>query len=96
LPSKPPAEKEKRGVPKKKVDDTSGVQDDKQNPAADSQAMDVETQDPGDEGDATLVDSQAQSHPSNTQTDTQPLEEADDEPIDWPDSPPTATVNDDD
>ncbi|KAG1751494.1 WD40 repeat-like protein [Suillus paluster] len=52
----------------------------RQSPPADSEAMDV--------------DSQAHPDPSDVQMDTQPLE--DEEPIDWPDSPPAATVNDDD
>lgn len=47
--------------------------------------MDVETQ------DATLVDS---SDPLDVQMGTQPLD-MDDEPIEWPDSPPAATVDDD-
>jgi chromosome transmission fidelity protein 4 len=83
LPSKPPAEKEKRA--KKKIDAAPEAEEAKQSPPAESQAMDVETQ------DATLVDS---SDPLDVQMGTQPLD-MDDEPIEWPDSPPAATVDDD-
>ncbi|OAX36563.1 hypothetical protein K503DRAFT_694930, partial [Rhizopogon vinicolor AM-OR11-026] len=93
LPSKPPAEKEKRG-PKKKFDDAPEPKEDTQNSPVDSQAVDVEMQDLGQQGDATLVNDHSQSDPSNVLTDTQPLD-ADDEPIDWPDSPQAATVDDD-
>ncbi|KAG1752912.1 hypothetical protein EDB19DRAFT_1670517 [Suillus lakei] len=87
LPSKPPAEKDKRA--KKKADVAPEAEEAKQSPPADSQAMDVETE------DATLVDCQAHPDPSDVQMDTQPLD-VDDEPIEWPDSPPAAAVNDDD
>lgn len=87
MPSKPPAEKEKRA--KKKMEATPEAEEAKRSPPASSQAMDVETQ------DATLVDSQAHPDPSDVQMDTQPLD-MDDEPIEWPDSPPAAAVDDDD
>jgi hypothetical protein len=44
--------------------------------------------------DATPVNGQSESDPSNALTDTQPLD-VDDEPIDWPDSPQAITVDDD-
>jgi chromosome transmission fidelity protein 4 len=87
LPSKPPAEKEKRA--KKKIDAAPEAEEAKQSPPAESQAMDVETQ------DATLVNNQVHPDPSDVQMGTQPLD-MDDEPIEWPDSPPAAAVNDDD
>jgi hypothetical protein len=86
LPSKPLAEKEKRT--KKKIDAAPEAEESKQSSPAESQAMDVETQ------DATLVDSQIRPDPSDVQMDTQPLD-MDDEPIEWPDSPAAATVDDD-
>ncbi|KAG2756173.1 hypothetical protein P692DRAFT_20826324 [Suillus brevipes Sb2] len=86
LPSKPLAEKEKRT--KKKIDAAPEAEESKQSSPAESQAMDVETQ------DATLVDSQVRPDPSGVQTDAQPLA-MDDEHIEWPDSPTAATVDDD-
>jgi hypothetical protein len=88
LPSKPPAEKEKRA--KKKIDAAPEAEEAKQSSPAEFQAMDVETR------DAKLVDRQVRPDPSGVQTDAQPLA-MDDEHIEWPDSPTaaTATVDDD-
>jgi chromosome transmission fidelity protein 4 len=93
LPSKPPAEKEKSGGLKKKVNGRPEPKEDTQSTLVDSQAIDVEMQDPVPQ-DATPVNGQSESDPSNALTDTQPLD-ADDEPIDWPDSPQAITVDDD-
>jgi chromosome transmission fidelity protein 4 len=93
LPSNSTAEKEKR-VPKKKVDSAPEPKEDTRGSPAGSRAIDVEMQDLVQQEDATLVNGQSQSDPSNALTDTQPLD-ADDEPIDWPDSPQATAVNDD-
>lgn len=94
MPSKPPAEKEKRGGSKKKVDGAPEPKEDTQSSLAETQTIDVEMQDPVEQEDASLENDQYQSDPSNALTETQPLD-ADDEPIDWPDSPQAATVDDD-
>ena len=91
MPSNPAAEKEKHGR-RKKADSAPEVKEDARGSRAVSNPIDAEMQDLEQQGDATLVNGQSQSGPCNPLTETQPLD-ADDEPIDWPESPQTTAVD---